>query len=120
MSIEIPAEWQQKHWKTQVALANDISEANGKPREDGMEAAKARAIIEAEARRQAGEAALPEQVKPVVPDDAPLVPLRLIRDTWQGVTRIRADGAVTDWSLADAKRLIADGVAVRADPLPGE
>lgn len=47
-------------------------------------------------------------------------PIRLLRDTWVGEQRVHADGSVVEWPLADAKRLIAAGVAVRADPLPGE
>lgn len=117
--IEIPAEWQQMHWKKQVALAHEIAVANGKPK-DELEAAEARAIIDNETRRRADETRAPVPVKPVVPKEEPKVQLKLLRDTWQGETRIRADGRVTEWSLADAKRLIAQGVAERADPLPGE
>lgn len=51
---------------------------------------------------------------------AKLVPVKLLRDTWQGETRIVADGSVIDLPPADARRLIDAGVAERADPLPGE
>jgi len=47
-------------------------------------------------------------------------PIRLIRDTWVGETRVRADGEVIEMPTADARRLIDAGVAERADPLPGE
>ncbi len=112
--IAIPAEWQQLHWKKQVKLAEEIS---GK---QGLEASEAKAIIEAEARKRADDSRKPAIVDPVVSDDEVQVPLRLKRDTWQGETRIRADGRITLWSLDDAKRLIAADIASRADPLPGE
>lgn len=62
-------------------------------------------------------ATVPAAKKPLAPKGTPI---RLIRDTWRGEDRIHADGSVTLWSLEDAKRLIASGVAERADPLPGE
>lgn len=111
-TIEIPDDWQQLHWQKQVKLAEAIS---GK---DLREAAEARGIIQTELKRRA-KADKPA-VDPKAADDAPKVPLRLLRDTWQGEKRIYADGRVTEWSLAEAKNLIAAGVAERADPLPGE
>ena len=51
---------------------------------------------------------------------AKLAPIRLIRDTWVGEQRIPADGSIIKMPAKDARRLIDAGVAVRADPLPGE
>lgn len=119
MTVDIPSGWQQLHWKQQMQLAESILAEQGKE-EPKLEASKARAIIDYEARRQAAEAGQPTDVEPVVPAGVPAVPLRLLRDTWQGEERIAADGRITNWSLEDAKRLIAAGVAERADPLPGE
>lgn len=48
------------------------------------------------------------------------VPLKLLRDTWSGADRQVADGNITYWPLDEAKRLLAAGVAERADPLPGD
>lgn len=112
--VEIPNEWQQLQWKQQVAIANGILAQQSKG--TISEAAQARAVIDLEARRRA---ALPKD-EPVKRDAGGNVPLRLLRDTWHGEERIRADGSISQWSLDDAKRLIASGVAARADPLPGE
>ncbi|WP_164548805.1 hypothetical protein [Mesorhizobium sp. M7D.F.Ca.US.005.01.1.1] len=49
-----------------------------------------------------------------------LAPIKLIRDTWVGEERIKADGTVINMPAKDARRLIEAGVAERADPLPGE
>lgn len=51
---------------------------------------------------------------------AKLAPVRLIRDTWVGEERHRADGSIIELPAKDARRLIDAGVAERADPLPGE
>jgi hypothetical protein len=130
MAIELPAEWQQLHWKTQVNLAQDIlsdmpsltpSQQATLSLGDKMEASTARAIIATEAKRQMSDTRKPAAIDPVVPESTATIPLRLFRDTWQDEIRIRADGRVTQWSLDDAKRLLAiDGLAERADPLPGE
>lgn len=49
-----------------------------------------------------------------------LAPIVLIRDTWVGEERIRADGKIIEMPAKDARRLIDAGIAERADPLPGE
>ena len=49
-----------------------------------------------------------------------LAPIKLLRDTWVGDERIKADGKVIGMPAKDARRLIEAGVAERADPLPGE
>jgi hypothetical protein len=119
MTVEIPSGWQQLHWKQQMQLAESILAEQGKE-EPKLEASKARAIIDYEARRQATEATTPVVSEPVVPATVATVPLRLKRDTWQGETRIAADGRITHWPLDDARRMISEGLAERADPLPGE
>lgn len=51
---------------------------------------------------------------------AKTVPVKLLKDTWDGEgTRIKA-GTVLDVPLDTAKTLIANGKAQRADPLPGD
>lgn len=125
--IEIPDGWQQMQWRQQVRLANDIQEAarsDGPAKAPVTEAAAARAVIEHEVRRQSREnvTARDHKTDERPKDDGVVrnVPLRLLRDTWEGENRVRADGTTTLWSLDDAKRLIASGVAIRMDPLPGE
>lgn len=49
-----------------------------------------------------------------------MAPIRLVRDTWVKEDRIVADGSIIELPAKDARRLIDAGVAVRADPLPGE
>ncbi len=49
-----------------------------------------------------------------------LAPIRLLRDTWVGEDRVRADGSIIEMPAKDARRLIEAGVAERCDPLPGE
>jgi hypothetical protein len=49
-----------------------------------------------------------------------LAPIKLIRDTWVGEERIKADGTVINMPAKDARALIEAGVAERCDPLPGE
>lgn len=49
-----------------------------------------------------------------------LAPVKLLRDTWVGVERVKADGSIVKMPAKDARRLIEAGVAERADPLPGE
>lgn len=48
------------------------------------------------------------------------VPVRLIYDVWLDDGERTPAGTVVSLSLGDAKALIANGKAERADPLPGE
>lgn len=48
------------------------------------------------------------------------VPIRLRYDCWFKADERTAAGTVLNVSIDDAKRLIANGKAERADPLPGE
>jgi hypothetical protein len=48
------------------------------------------------------------------------VPIRLKYDTWFKEDQRTKAGAIVKTDLETAKRLIADGKAERADPLPGE
>jgi hypothetical protein len=122
-TFELPQQWQLLHWKQQVILAKQAMVLLEKEPKEKLEASEARAILQEFEQRQATtlrEAMAKPKREPVVPKGEVSVPLRLLRDTWQGEERIRADGKVTNWPLEDAKRLIAADVAVRADPLPGE
>lgn len=53
-----------------------------------------------------------------------LNPVKIVRDVWipaaDGTTERIASGQIVELPLAEAKALIASGVAERADPLPGE
>lgn len=49
-----------------------------------------------------------------------LAQIKLLRDTWVGEDRIKADGKIIEMPAKDARVLIDAGVAERADPLPGE
>lgn len=49
-----------------------------------------------------------------------LAPVKLLRDYWPEEDQRQAAGATIELPSADAKRLISEGVAERADPLPGE
>lgn len=49
-----------------------------------------------------------------------LAQIKLLRDTWVGEDRVKADGSVIEMPAKDARRLIEAGVAERCDPLPGE
>lgn len=49
-----------------------------------------------------------------------LTPVKLLRDYWPEEDKRVAAGTPLELPLAVAKSLIADGVAERADPLPGE
>jgi len=49
-----------------------------------------------------------------------LAPVKLIRDTWVGEDRVKADGKIINMPAKDARALIEAGVAERCDPLPGE
>lgn len=122
-TFELPQQWQLLHWKKQVALANDALVFLEREPKAHMEASEARAILQ-ELEKQRATASRDEMARPkaepIVPAGEVSVPLRLLRDTWQGEERIRADGKVTMWSLDDARRLIDAKVAERADPLPGE
>ena len=52
--------------------------------------------------------------------DLSVAPILLYRDYW-GADGVRhAEGSIVSVELAIAKRLIAEGKADRADPLPGE
>lgn len=48
------------------------------------------------------------------------VPVRLIYDVWLNDGERTPAGTVVSLSLGEAKALIANGKAERADPLPGE
>lgn len=53
-------------------------------------------------------------------DPEVLAPIRLVRDTWVGEERVKADGTIIEMPAKDARVLIEAGVAERCDPLPGE
>ncbi|MDK1386814.1 hypothetical protein QN224_15495 [Sinorhizobium sp. 8-89] len=48
------------------------------------------------------------------------VPVRLVHDVWLNDGERTPAGTVVFLSLAEAKALITNGKAERADPLPGE
>lgn len=56
----------------------------------------------------------------MAPEMKKLAPVKLIRDYWPEEDKRIEAGATLDMPVADAKRLIAAGVAERADPMPGE
>jgi hypothetical protein len=122
-TFELPPQWQLLHWKQQVILARQAMVLLEREPKEHMEASEARAILQ-EVEKKLATTARDEMAKPKaepkIPAGEPGVPLKLLRDTWQGEDRIRADGKVTMWPLADAKRLIEGKIAERADPLPGE
>lgn len=49
-----------------------------------------------------------------------LAPVKLLRDYWLVEDERTPAGTTIELPATEAKRLIADGVAERADPLPGE
>lgn len=49
-----------------------------------------------------------------------LAPVTLLRDYWLEEDERTPAGTTIELPANEAKRLIADGVAERADPLPGE
>lgn len=49
-----------------------------------------------------------------------MAPVRILRDTWDGEGQRHKAGKVIEVETAIAKELITNGVAERADPLPGE
>lgn len=56
----------------------------------------------------------------MAPEMKKLAPVTLIRDYWPEEDKRIAAGTTLEMPAAEAKRLIAAGVAERADPLPGE
>ncbi len=119
----LPEQWQLLHWKQQVTLAKSALVAFDREPKEHMDASEARAILSGVEKQLANvtrETMAKPSATPVIPEGEVSVPLRLLRDTWQGEDRVRADGKVTMWPLSDAKRLIDAKVAERADPLPGE
>ena len=48
------------------------------------------------------------------------VPVRLIYDAWLNDGERTPTGTIVSLNLSEAKRLVANGKAERADPLPGE
>lgn len=114
--IEIPEGWQQLHWKQQVALANELFPGRGID-----EAAEARGAIDHEVRRRAHEATRPVVEKPEVPAEVPTLEVYLDYDVWIGEDqRVRAN---PDEAVAIPRdlaiRMLKEGKARRADPLPG-
>lgn len=54
-------------------------------------------------------------------DDAPvLAPVKLLYDTWDSEGVRHAAGMVIGLPAVEARKLLNDGKAERADPLPGE
>jgi hypothetical protein len=58
------------------------------------------------------------EAKPAVLGGAKKTPVRLLHDTWFEADVRTPAGKVVDVDVETAKKLIADGKAVRADPLP--
>ena len=119
--VEIADGWEHLHWKQQVNIAKGIAAEMGKTLDEPVSGAAARSVIQGELRRRADrERELARSVaEPTIAPGVATLPIRLLRDTWNGEERVRADGDVIDWPIEDAKRLLAAKVAERADPLPG-
>lgn len=116
--MDIPAEWQQLHWKTQVKIANDMLAEQGKPEKPDMEASEARAIIDFEARRRAEDERRPTAAAPEI--EGRTLDVFLDYDVWlAGGERIRADKLKAQTlPYGIAKKMLDEGKARRADPLP--
>jgi hypothetical protein len=127
--ITLPDSWQQLHWKQQVNLAQDIltdmgEDATPAQREmlangDKMEASAARAIIATEAKRQAEEARKPTITVAPIKEGERTLDVYLDYDVWVDAdTRLRAGPKPQTLPFELGKKMLDEGKARRADPLP--
>jgi hypothetical protein len=127
--ITLPDSWQQLHWKQQVNLAQEIltdmgEDATPAQREmlangDKMEASAARAIIATEAKRQAEEARKPTVTVAPIKEGERTLDVYLDYDVWVDAdTRLRAGPKSQTLPFELGKKMLDEGKARRADPLP--
>jgi hypothetical protein len=127
--ITLPDSWQQLHWKQQVNLAQEIltdlgEDATPAQREmlangDKMEASAARAIIATEAKRQADEARKPTVTVAPIKEGERTLDVYLDYDVWVDAdTRLRAGPKSQTLPFDLGKKMLDEGKARRADPLP--
>lgn len=66
------------------------------------------------------EARIQQEIDAATANDARITPVKLLYDCWFKADVRTAAGTVMEVSIDEAKRLIANGKAERADPMPGD